>query len=86
MDGYNYRSTNFGDCGASSNDYRPEADTPSAGGVRHRLVEVEKHSPAGDTLCRQCVGLRPYGDRSPLNRWLTPTAGHVSASGLWDCC
>ncbi len=31
-------------------DERPEADTPSAGGVSRRLVEVRKHCPAGDTL------------------------------------
>lgn len=31
-------------------DFRPEADTPSAVGVSHRLVELGKLSPAGDTL------------------------------------
>ncbi|GAA5506250.1 hypothetical protein Rcae01_01702 [Novipirellula caenicola] len=35
-------------------------------GVSHRLAEVGKQSPAGDTLCRQCVGLRPI--RVPLNQ------------------
>ncbi len=43
-------STDEGVCWFSSIDYRPEADTPSAGGVSRRRPEAGKHSPAGGTL------------------------------------
>jgi len=65
--------------------FRPEADTPPAGGVSHRQAMWGTKSPEGDTASRclrEFVSASGLGGLSFRVRWLTPPAADMSPSGL----